>query len=178
MAMIGFSTKHDFHWDPFIADDFDRSSFISARALNLPLQDKKRASIASAGKIDDELGRAEQVLASAPGDFYLLRQAGLLNMAAGNYSSAVKQFNEVLTKACPSSHIDYLYLGRSLALLGRKDDAAQCVREYKTNLAQQKLSPVFQQIIDSAGGAASAATPQSPSQQPPSSTPLPADAGF
>ncbi len=177
MTLIGFSANHDFHWDPFLADDFDRGSFVSARAVDLPLQDKKRASLASSGKIEQELGRAEQMLANAPNDFYLLRQAGLLNMAAGNYGAAVKQFNEVLTKSCPNSHIDYLYLGRSLALLGRKDDAAQCVREYKKNLSQQKISPMFQKIIDDAGGAAATTAPQTPSQPPPT-TPSPSDTGF
>ncbi|CAN5711123.1 hypothetical protein BH10CYA1_BH10CYA1_06460 [soil metagenome] len=177
MALIGFSANHDFHWDPFIADDFDRSNFVSARAVDLPLQDKKRIALASSGKIDRELARAEQMLSSAPNDFYLLRQAGLLNMAAGNYGTAVKQFNEVLTKSCPNSHIDYLYLGRSLALLGRKVDAAQCVREYKKNLSQQKISPIFQKIIDDAAGSAATAAPQTPSQPPPT-TPSPSDTGF
>lgn len=177
MALIGFSANHDFHWDPFLADDFDRGNFVNARAVDLPLQDKKRSALASAGKIDQELARAEQQLASAPNDFYLLRQAGLLNMAAGNYGTAVKQFNEVLTKSCPNSHIDYLYLGRSLSLLGRKDDAAQCVREYKKNLSQQKISPMFQKIMDDAAGSAAAAPPQTP-VQPPSTTPSPTDTGF
>ncbi|MFN8550192.1 MAG: tetratricopeptide repeat protein [Candidatus Obscuribacterales bacterium] len=177
MTLIGFSANHDFHWDPFIADDFDRANFITARALELPLQDKKRASLAAAGKIDQQLARAEQMLASAPHDFYLLRQAGLLNMADGNYAGAVKQFNDVLTKACPNSHIDYLYLGRSLALLGRKDDAAQCVREYKKNLSQQKLSPMFEQIVNNTGGTAGGAPAQTPIQtQPPATTPI--DTGF
>ncbi|HEY9730645.1 MAG TPA: tetratricopeptide repeat protein [Drouetiella sp.] len=177
MTLIGFSANHDFHWDPFIADDFDRGSFVSARALDLPLQDKKRASTAASGKIDEQLSRAEQMLASAPHDFYLLRQAGLLNMAAGNYASAVKQFNEVLTKACPNSHIDYLYLGRSLALLGRKDDAAQCVRQYKTNLSQQKLAPMFEQIVNNSSAAAGPTTPQTPVQPQPT-TSTPSDTGF
>lgn len=177
MTLIGFSANHDFHWDPFLADDFDRGNFVSARAVDLPLQDKKRISLASAGKIDQELARAEQMLASAPNDFYLLRQAGLLNMAAGNYGDAVKQFNQVLTKSCPNSHIDYLYLGRSLALLGRKDDAAQCIREYKKNLSQQKISPMFQKIIDDASASATPAAPQTPAQPPPT-TPSPSDTGF
>jgi Flp pilus assembly protein TadD len=177
MTLIGFSANHDFHWDPFMADDFDRGSFVSARALDLPLQDKKRASLAASGKIDQELSKAEQMLASAPHDFYLLRQAGLLNMAAGNYASAVKQFNDVLTKACPNSHIDYLYLGRSLSLLGRKDDAAQCVRQYKTNLSQQKLAPMFEQIVNNSGDTGGPTTPQTPVQPQPT-TSTPSDTGF
>lgn len=177
MTLIGFSANHDFHWDPFVADDFDRASFISARALDLPTQDKKRASLAATGKIDTELARVEQMLGGAPHDYYLLRQAGLLNMAAGNYAEAVKQFNEVLTKSCPNSHIDYLYLGRSLALLGRKDDAAQCVREYRKNLSEQKLAPIFDQIINGSGGSAPPATPQTPVQPQPPGTQLP-DTGF
>ncbi len=171
MTQIGFSAQHDFHWDPFLADDFDRGAFINARALDLPLLDKKRASLAASGKIDAVLERAEQALATAPKDFYLLRQVGLLNLAAGNYVDAVKQFNEVIT-ICPNSHIDFLYLGRALALSGKKAEAAQCIREYQNHFPGQQLASIFSDIAQAS--APPPTTPQPPQQQ----MPPPSDTGF
>ncbi|HEY9677357.1 MAG TPA: tetratricopeptide repeat protein [Drouetiella sp.] len=174
MTMIGFSPQHDFHWDPFILDDFDTDDFIKARALDLPRQDSKRASLAGSGKISKALTHVEAALSSAPpNDFYLLRQAGLINLAAGNYGDAVKIFNDV-TQACPNSHIDFLYLGRALWLAGNKADAAKCIKVYAEHFPSQQLAGVFTSIKNNAPAA-----PEAPPTQPSQPTQQPAvDTGF
>ncbi len=173
MTQIGFSAQHDFHWDPFLADDFDSGNFVNARSVDLPLLDKKRASLAAAGKIDAALERAEQTLGTAPKDYYLIRQVGLLDLAAGDYTGAVKQFNDV-TSACVNSHIDFLYLGRALSLSGKKEAAAQCIREYKKHFPNQQISSIFSDI-DKAS-APKADSPVQPQQTP--SMPPPSETGF
>jgi tetratricopeptide (TPR) repeat protein len=174
MTLIGFSLNHDFHWDPYLTDDFDKASFVNARAVDLPEQEKKRKSLAASGKIEAELDRAKQALSLASNDFYLMRQVALLQMAAGDYGNAADGFNNAI-KACPNDHIDHLYLGRALALAGKKVEGAECVSVYTSHFPQQKLAPAFQSII--AGAPADASTPPAQPALTPTKAP-PSDAGF
>ena len=172
MAIIGYPKQHDFHWDPYLLDEFDRPNFVNARALDLPKLDKKRQSIAARGRIDEALDNAQKALENSPDDYYIYRQLGLLNMAKGNYNDAVQNFNKVVSLA-PGSHIDYLYLGRALSLAGKAPEAAQCVFQYQKHFPEQKLSSVFSSIMQTAPQAQPAQL--TPPNKPPDT---PTDAGF
>lgn len=172
MAIIGYPKQHDFHWDPYLLDEYDRPNFVNARALDLPKQEKKRQSIAARGRINEAIASAQKALEDSPDDYYIFRQLGLLNMAKGDYNDAVQNFNKVVSIA-PGSHIDFLYLGRALSLAGKAPEAAQCVFQYQKHFPDQKLSSVFSSIMQ-------AAPPAPPAQQMPPNKPpdTPTDAGF
>jgi tetratricopeptide (TPR) repeat protein len=148
MTQIGYALQHDFHWDPYLNDEFDNSFGTQSRALDLPDQAAKQKSFSSRGKLGDRLASADQALANYPNDFYVLRQAALLNLAMGEYGTAAEQFDKAIAM-CGNDHVDYLYMGRALFLAGKKPEAAQCISQFQKNI-NQTIAPELAAIAKAA----------------------------
>jgi len=145
MTGLGYPVQHDFRWDPFLADNFDNSYLLSARLQNLPRDESRRKSLARQGKVDAVRARAAAALETSPGDFYLVREMALIDLADGRYSEAAERFGEVL-KYCPDCHVDLLHRARALALDGKSAEASALVRRFQRIYPGGKLSPVMVDI--------------------------------
>lgn len=160
MTAIGYLKQHDFHWDPFLGEEFNNPTFVSLRSLAPPKALAKQKSASRQARIAQVVERARQALAANSADFYLVHQMGLIDLAIGEYENAAQQFNKVLT-LCPHCHIDYLYLARALSLTGKTKEAADCVRQFKKIQPDQPLAPIFA-AIEKASPAAPAPPPLVP----------------
>ncbi|MBX9724013.1 MAG: tetratricopeptide repeat protein, partial [Candidatus Obscuribacterales bacterium] len=61
MTALGYPLQHDFHWDPFLADNFDNGRLLMARTqTNEKNGDSRRKSLASQGKSDALLSEVQR----------------------------------------------------------------------------------------------------------------------
>jgi tetratricopeptide (TPR) repeat protein len=167
MTAIGFATTHDFHWDPYLAEDFDNPSLVAARWLTSADEEKKRKSLLQKGKIDKVSSALEKALSTGGNDFYLAHQSGLVQLAKGSGADAVNQFMHTL-EAAPNCNVDLLNLARSYALCGKQAEASQAVRKFQELHPQERLSAFF---IEAAKFEPPAPQAPPPPVQPVQSTP-------
>jgi len=175
MTQIGYLTQHDFHWDPYLDEEFDNYFGTMARALNLPDEASKQKSLSSRGKLQARLTSAQQAASTYPNDFYVLRQAALLNLAVGEYGSAAEQFSKAIG-LCANDHVDYLYMGKALFLAGKAPEAAQCISQFLGNL-NQTIAPEFAEIAKAAPAAPPQAVPTSTAPTTPTTPTTPVEPG-
>ncbi len=148
MTVLGYPKQHDFSWDPFLADNFDNGRLLLARTQEKK-GSKKRQSLALKGKIKDLLSSARQAQYSAPSNYYLLRELGLLELANGDFSEAADHFREVLEK-CPSCVVDWLHLARALSMQDKVSEASYGVREFQRLRGKEKIAPQFIELAKGA----------------------------
>ena len=147
MTAIGYPLQHDFRWDPFLADNLDNSSLLLARVQDLPKDASRQRSLSNQGKAAAVISSAKERLGANPKDYYLTRELGLAQLAAGDYSSAADSFKTVL-ELSPKSYVDLLHLGRALSLDGKQTEASAAVRQFQQHWPNQQLSPAFSQIAN------------------------------
>lgn len=140
MTELGYPSQHDFHYDPYLADNFDNGYLLLARSGGDPPY--HQAYLASEGKVQSAIAHVTAELTQSPGDLFLTRQMGLLQWANANYTSAADAW-ESAVKQCPSCSVDLLYLSRTLALDGKTAQASQRVREFQKKEPSQEISPDF-----------------------------------
>jgi tetratricopeptide (TPR) repeat protein len=139
MTEIGYPTQHDFHYDPFIADNFDNGYLLLARVENNP---HRAQDLAYYGKSKHVISSVKDQLSRFPGDLFLTRELGLAQMADGDFSSSSESFKSALNQ-CSGCHADLLNLGRSLALDGKTDQSSETVRQFQNQEPSQEASSVF-----------------------------------
>lgn len=176
MTQIGYPKQHDVHWDPFLSDNFDNGNMLLARVLADPTKPSKQRSLANKAKaaqaiamINSQLsgmpsspvsrkvlfGEASTTISGSvselPNDFYLVRELAMAKLAAGHYEDATEAFRKVLD-LCPTCNVDFLHLGRALAMSGKGSDGAQAVAEFQKRYPNQQISPIFSSISGVQGG--------------------------
>jgi tetratricopeptide (TPR) repeat protein len=176
MTQIGYPKQHDVHWDPFLADNFDSGNMLLARVLADPTKPSKQRSLANKAKAAQAIATINQALSGMPSspvskkvlfgeasttisgavselpnDFYLVRELAMAKLAAGHYEDATEAFRKVLD-LCPNCNVDFLHLGRSLAMSGKGSDGAQAVAEFQKRFPNQQISPIFSSISGVQGG--------------------------
>ena len=147
MTAIGYPLQHDFRWDPYLADNLDNGYLLMARAQDLPKNASKQRALSNQGKAAAVISSAKERLVNAPKDYYLTRELGLAQLAAGDYSNAADSFKTVL-ELSPKSYVDLLHLGRALSLDGKQTEASAAVRQFQQHWPNQQLSPTFSQIAN------------------------------
>lgn len=148
MTAFGFLPQHDFKWDPFDVDNYDAPAFIEARMLDQSRKsDSKRSSLIKSSNLDAVLSKAESNLSTAPDDYYLLYQIGILQLAKGDFAKATEALSKVAAH-CPECHVSLLYLALALDRMNQADEAKSAVEGYKETFANQPLNPVFSDITE------------------------------
>lgn len=145
MTSIGYAVQHDFKWDPYLADSSDNAYLLQARLLNLPKEASRQKSLSRQGKADAAIAKYKESLAQFPRDYYLLRELAAAETATGDYSDAAEHCKQVL-KNCPDCYVDWLHLGRVLALDGKAAEASAAVRKYQKKYPGQHISPLLSDI--------------------------------
>jgi Flp pilus assembly protein TadD len=164
MTAPGYPTQHDFHWDPFLVDNFDNGRLLIARAD----AGKKKGGGGSSsskksaqkGKGSDILSSAKQAQFAAPNDFYITRELGLVEMANGDFAAAADQFSQVL-QLCPFCAVEWLHLARVQALQSKASEASYAVREYQRQRPGERIAPSFADLAIGAPGAVPELSPKS-----------------
>ena len=169
MTIFGYPKQHDFHWDILLADNFDNGNFLLARTRLLPKEDGARRSYAAKGKLAAILPQCKAATEAAPDDFYLWHERALLELASGDYAQASEHFAKVL-QLCPVCRIDWLHLARAQALAGKPDEAAYALNEFRRQLPNEKLSPIFTQLATQAKEESPPEKPATDSNKKPAST--------
>ncbi|MBX9687078.1 MAG: tetratricopeptide repeat protein [Candidatus Obscuribacterales bacterium] len=176
MTDIGYSAQHDFHWDPFLSDNFDTGRLLLARAQssgkNKSGQEKQRSS-GKGGKNSAVLSNARQAQFASPKDFYITRELALVEMAEGDNESAANHFRTVL-QLCPACRVDWLHLARALAAQGKNSEASYAVREFQQQRPSEAIAGAFTEL---AKGDATVIPDLSPSVEG-SSKRAPGESGF
>jgi tetratricopeptide (TPR) repeat protein len=142
MTDLGYPMQHDFHWDPYLADNYDNGYLAMARLENNP---GRRRSLARQGKAESVIAAIRQELTRAEGDLWLTHELGLANLAFGDFSSAAEEFGDVVNRA-GNWNIDRLNLGRALALDGKADQGSECIRAFQERQPKQEISSAFTQV--------------------------------
>ena len=157
MTALGYPSQHDFHWDPFIVDNFDTGRLLLARAQAATVKsdtkraEVKRKALAMASKKKstlDPMQHAQLAHDSYPQDYYVLHELALVETAYGEYAQAADHFREVL-RLCPACSVDWLHLARALSAQGKSGEAAYAIHEFQRTHPGQRLSPVFTDLAKS-----------------------------
>jgi len=139
MTELGYPSQHDFHFDPFIADNFDNGYLLLARVENNP---HRAQDLANYGRSKHVISDIKYRLSRFPGDLFLTRELALAEMADRNFSGSAELFKSALNQ-CSGCHADLLNLGRSLALDGKTAESSETVRQFQTKEPSQEVSSVF-----------------------------------
>ncbi len=146
MTALGYPLQHDFHWDPFLADNFDNGRLLMARTQSTEKNgDSRRKSLASQGKGDTLLSEAKRASSAAPSDFYILRELALIEMANGNYTECIDHFSDAIS-ICPSCRVDWLHKARALAMQGKSAEASYAVNAFLRQRPNEKIAQPFLEI--------------------------------
>jgi tetratricopeptide (TPR) repeat protein len=145
MTAIGYPVQHDFRWDPYLADNFDNSYLLSARATNLPREAGKQRSLARQGKAPQVIQSIKSAQAGAADDYFLERELGSAYTANGQFSDAIESYKKVLN-VCPDCSVDLLHLGRALALDGKAAEGSAAVREFQKKFPAERIAPTFVEV--------------------------------
>lgn len=142
MTEFGYPIQHDAHWDPFLADTFDNGYLLMARIADLPKEDNRRRSLARAGKAALFMDEIRRKLTEHPTDYFLIRELGLMEFAAGDYSGAADSSQKVLD-LCPKCSVELLHLAKALALGGKTSEAMASVKRFQSLYPNEALAPAF-----------------------------------
>lgn len=145
MTAIGYPSQHDFHWDPFLTDNFDNGRTLKARtSAQMKLDEKKKTSPKKV-KAPDALSLAQAAADTNPNDYFILRELGLIELASGDYEQAAFHFRRVL-QLCPACSVDWLHLARALSFQGKSGEASYAIGEFQRTHPNQKLFSPFAEI--------------------------------
>ena len=173
MTQIGFSSQHDFYWDPLIVDQYQNDGSILARdairqegksllesmvdeapddkarekAKKKALAKEKRAS--SKARSYARRGKLEELVSEI--DTKLAKKPGdfFLHHEKGTLQLALENYKgsiQSLNKAvdlCPMNRIDYLNLAVSHDQTGDQKTATEYVTKYNSIYPEAKLVQVF-----------------------------------
>lgn len=145
MTAIGYPVQHDFKWDPYLSDNLDNVYLLQARYLNLPKEASRQKALSRQGKADAIIAQAKELLAKVPGDYFLLRELALLELANGDYSDSAEHFKQTLG-ACTECYVDWLHAGRALSLDGKASEASADVRRFQQRYPSERLSDTYLNI--------------------------------
>ncbi|MBX9691415.1 MAG: hypothetical protein K2Z81_03455, partial [Cyanobacteria bacterium] len=145
MTSVGFTTQHDFLWDPLNTDFYDSFYSIKARYSFTPQEAKKRVSYATRGKSTESVAKAVKRLEVLKDDYYILYERGLLELSLGSFQTASDTFQKVL-QLTPSCQVAMLDLAFCLSKLGRDADAASCIKHYKKRYPTQTLAEAYENL--------------------------------
>ena len=174
MTALGYPVQHDFHWDPFLKDNFDNGRLLLYRTETKEKRKKNsRKSPAASGKSPGLLKKAEQAQSAVGQDFYLTRELALVEMAGGDYAASSEHFTAVL-QLCPLCLVDWLHLARVQAMQNKTAEAAYAVQEFQRQRRQEKIAESFLDLFRGVPAAIPELSPQ-PVAKPRKETP---ESGF
>ncbi len=145
MTSVGFSSQHDFLWDPFNTDFFDSAYSMRARYSFTPSEFKKRVGYATRGKSAEAILKAEKRLQTCQDDYYIMYERGLLELSLGSFQTASDTFQKVL-QLNPSCQVAMIDLSYCLFKLRRDADAASCIKHYKKRYPTQELAETYETL--------------------------------
>jgi tetratricopeptide (TPR) repeat protein len=145
MTAIGYPAQHDFKWDPFLIDNYDNAYLLQSRALDLPKEASRQKSLRKQGKAASIVAQVKAELGKSAGDYYLVRELALAELAGADYSDATEHFKQVVD-TCRGCFVDWLHLGRALSLDGKAPEASRAVRHFQQKNPAQRLAGAFTAI--------------------------------
>ncbi len=166
MTAMGYSTQHDFHFDPFENEIYDSPGAMLARAISDQKKEKRRKSYSKQGKVDQSISLVQKRTTLNPNDFIALHEKGMLQLSSADYKGAVSSFQAVLN-ICPNCRVDLIYLSEALAKTGSAANAKQCLEYYKKTFPDQKLAARYEAIATISSAEQSAAPASTPATTPP-----------
>jgi Tfp pilus assembly protein PilF len=166
MTALGYPVQHDFHWDPFLLDNFDNGRLLMDRTdSNEKAKKTPRKPQAARGKNQDLLSRARQSQFANNRDFFITRELALIEMAGGDYASSAQHFREVL-QICPACVVDWLHLARDQAMLDKTAEASYAIRAFQKQRPSERIAPSFLELAKGQPAAIPELSPQSDGRVP------------
>lgn len=146
MTELGFSSQHDFEWDPFSVDDPDSDLSIKAREYIL---EKPKKSSSLARKLSSRLSLLDKRLGECDEDFYLYHGKGVLATASNDLKTAENALDRSM-KLCPENRLDLLNLAIVKLAAGDSAGASALMKKYRAVYPDTKLIAPLEQLKESA----------------------------